>query len=553
MKTVERDVLPVWTKEAEDLKAAFDEHAIVAIMDARGAITFVNEQFCVISRFVAEELAGRDYRIICIESYPNELFHEIERCKAGDARWRGEIQLRAKDGARIWISATIVPILDELGALRQFVVVGADITEQKRVEGELEEMQRLQQLLADLSSRFVAVPSGQVDAAIATTQRLVVEALGLDRSILWQVTEHGSDMVLTHCWQRDGSASLPPDSSISEEGAMIYAQLMRGETVCSSEAGDLPPEAASNAMIFSKYEAKSCLTFPLMVNGRVFGALAFAAVDAERGWRDDVVAELKLVAQIIGNVVARQRAESREEQLRDQLAHAMRIASLGELSATMAHELNQPLAAILSNAQAAQRFLAGGEVDLDELRAILADIVRDDKRAGNVIHNLQAMMRKHPTKREACSLNELIAEVLELLRSEMIGERVELQLSLAGELPAVEVARVEMQQVLVNLLLNAVHAMQGNAPGTRVIELETLVEEGAVLVRVRDRGIGIPLDRMERIFDPFFSTKSAGLGMGLSICRRIVERHGGRIGASNREDGGAVFSFALPVAIAVVR
>jgi hypothetical protein len=143
-----------------------------------------------------------------------------------------------------------------------------------------------------------------------------------------------------------------------------------------------PPKLHATLEVFRIHGPKSNVTIPLVTNGRVFGALAFASLAAERKWREDEIAELKLVAQIIGNVVARQRAELREEQLRDQLAHAMRVASLGELVAALAHELNQPLAAILSNAQAARRFLGSGTIDVAELQAILDDIVRDDKRAG---------------------------------------------------------------------------------------------------------------------------------------------------------------------------
>ena len=186
----------------------------------------------------------------------------------------------------------------------------------------------------------------------------------------------------------------------------------------------------------------------------MFGALAFGTLGRERNWREDEIMELKLIAQIIGNVVGRQQAELREEQLRGELAHAMRIAALGELVSALAHELNQPLAAILSNAQAARRFIASGDIESDELRDILDDIVRDDKRAGDVIHNLRAMVSKRPALHESCSLNELVGEVMVgLMRSEVIEANIEVRCALTPKLPLVEAARVELQQVLVNLFL----------------------------------------------------------------------------------------------------
>jgi C4-dicarboxylate-specific signal transduction histidine kinase len=292
---------------------------------------------------------------------------------------------------------------------------------------------------------------------------------------------------------------------------------------------------------------KSTVSIPLIANGRVFGALSFTMLRAERHWREDEIVELKLVAQIIGNVVGRQRAELREEQLRNELAHAMRVASLGELAAAIAHELNQPLAAILSNAQAARRFLASGELGTDELRQILDDIARDDKRAGNVIKNMSSMVSKRPAVREMCSLNELVREVLELIKAELIAERIEVRLALVPVLPRVKVARVELLQVLVNLLINAAHAMKDTLLPDRFIEIETRAGLSDIVVSVRDRGHGIPPDRLTGIFEPFVSTKATGLGMGLSICRRIIGNHAGHIEARNHDDGGAIFSFSLPV------
>ena len=153
---------------------------------------------------------------------------------------------------------------------------------------------------------------------------------------------------------------------------------------------------------------------------------------------------------------------------------------LGELAAALAHELNQPLTAILSNAQAARRFIADGAIEPDELRAILDDIIRDDKRAGGVIHNLRAMLSKRPVVPEACCLNELVREVASSLNGEMIGQKIELRLALAPDLPRVQTAPVEVQQVLVNLLLNAVHAMKNTPSELRHIEIETRCEDGAV-------------------------------------------------------------------------
>ncbi|MDB6153319.1 MAG: nodulation protein [Chthoniobacteraceae bacterium] len=228
------------------------------------------------------------------------------------------------------------------------------------------------------------------------------------------------------------------------------------------------------------------------------------------------------------------------------MAHSSRVATLGELVAALAHELNQPLAGILSNAQAARRFLAEGIVDPEELRATFDDIIRDDKRAGAVIHNLRAMLTKRPVVRETCSLNELVCEVLELLHMELLGEHVEVRTALASQLPRVAAARVELQQVLVNFLLNAEQAMKETPHAHRRIDIETESRSGNVRISVRDHGRGIPPERLAEVFAPFYTIKAHGLGMGLCICRRIVENHGGRIETFNHAEGGAIFSMLLP-------
>ena len=220
---------------------------------------------------------------------------------------------------------------------------------------------------------------------------------------------------------------------------------------------------------------------------------------------------------------------------------------LGELSGSMAHELNQPLTAILSNAQAAQRFLAGDQADLAEVRDILADIVAEDKRAGEIIHRLRLLLKKGEVQHQPLSVNEVVLEVLKLVRSDLVNQNVAAQTELAPDLPLVHGDRVQLQQVLLNLVMNACEAMAGAGKSARQLTIRTdRSEDGSVRVSVADRGPGIAPEKLEQIFESFYTTKPQGMGLGLAVCRTIITAHNGKLWATSKPGRGATLYFTLP-------
>jgi signal transduction histidine kinase len=236
--------------------------------------------------------------------------------------------------------------------------------------------------------------------------------------------------------------------------------------------------------------------------------------------------------------------DAREQRL--QLTHLSRVAMLGELSGGIAHELNQPLTAILSNAQAAQRFLASPEVDREELAEILRDIIAADQRAGEVIRRLRALFVRGETQFQPLDANELVREALGIVHGDLITRAVEVVPQLAAGLPALAGDRVELQQVMLNLILNACEAMSGAEPGSRSLTVRSRTAEGGVQVSFIDRGPGFPAGQHEKLFEPFYTTKPQGLGLGLSISRSIVLAHGGRLWGSATPGRGASFHIYLP-------
>lgn len=248
----------------------------------------------------------------------------------------------------------------------------------------------------------------------------------------------------------------------------------------------------------------------------------------------------------IADISERKRLERESSMHRDELAHLSRVALLAELSGSLAHELNQPLTAILSNAQAAMRFMAADPPDLGEVKESLLNIVESDKRAGEVIRRLRAMLRKEAIDYRDIDINEVVLDVLRIIRSDLLNRNTETILQLATDLPSSYGDRIQMQQVLLNLIMNGCDAMAEVATG-RELTVQTLRhDDGGVEVRVSDVGRGIPADDMQRIFSPFYSTKSDGMGLGLAVCTTIIESHGGRLWASNNPGRGATLHFSLP-------
>ena len=254
------------------------------------------------------------------------------------------------------------------------------------------------------------------------------------------------------------------------------------------------------------------------------------------------------VLTIVRDVTDRKQAEVEAAAQRLELAHLSRVALLGELTGALAHELSQPLTAILSNAQAATNILNREPVDVAELRGALNDVIDSDRRARDFIERLRAMLRKERIWHRAVDLNDVVREVVDLSRSECVSRRTTVATALSAEMPRVLGDRVQLQQVVLNLLLNACDAMRETPVLERCVAVATTTRDGFVELTVSDRGTGIPMDQLDRVFEPFVTFRDDGLGLGLTISRSIVSTHGGSIEAENNAEGGATFRCLLPIA-----
>ena len=254
------------------------------------------------------------------------------------------------------------------------------------------------------------------------------------------------------------------------------------------------------------------------------------------------------LAALFASVSKRKRADEALRQTRADLAHIHRVTTMGELAASISHEVMQPLGAGVTNAEAALRWLGAQPPDLDEVRQALGRAVKDGRRAAEIIGRIRTLIKKEPLRKDALEVNEAIVEVIALTRGEVMKNNVSVQTQLAEGLPLIQGDRVQLQQVILNLIINAVEAMSGVSEGSRGLLIGTGKDaSGGVLVAVQDSGPGLNPESFERLFDSFYTTKPGGMGMGLSICRSIVEAHGGRIWATPNAGPGITVQFALPI------
>jgi PAS domain S-box-containing protein len=322
-------------------------------------------------------------------------------------------------------------------------------------------------------------------------------------------------------------------------GRLRWRELTPAEYGDADERRVAELKATRTAQPYEKeYLHKNGSRVPVLIGSAMF----------EGGSDEGVAFVLDLTDRKRAELAARE-IEQRYSLVQTELAHANRVATMGHLSASIAHEVKQPIAATVSNAQAALRWLDRQPPDLAEVRQALACIVQEGHRAGDVISRIHSLIKKAPPRKDRLEINEAVLEVIGLTRNEMVKRGISMRTQLAEILLAVEGDRVQLQQVVLNLLINAIDAMSGMSEGARELLISSAkTDSDDVLVAVRDSGPGLAPDSLKRLFEAFYTTKPDGLGMGLSICRSIIEAHGGQIWATTTVPQGAVFQFTLPAA-----
>jgi PAS domain S-box-containing protein len=409
--------------------------------------------------------------------------------------FRMEYRLRRADGEYRWVLESGIPRYTGAGEFAGYIGSNIDITERKRAEEELRDAETRFRTYVDHATDALFVHGDE--RKVVDVNRQACESLGYTREELIGMTP------------RDFDPRLGMDDA--------FIQWMKERL----EAGEVFAFETS-------HRRKDGTLFPVEVRVRPF-------------WHGGHRFGLALVR----DITERKRAEETLRQTQAELTHVARVATLGEMVASIAHEINQPLAAIVNNASASLRWLAANNVE--EVRHS-AEVIRGDAhRAAEIIQRIRSFAKKAPPQKDWIDINQTITEVIDLAHSEAQKNRVSIQTQLASDLPVTFADRIQLQQVILNLVMNAVEAMSEISVGPRQLLIRTDADaSGRIVVAMRDSGPGLAPENLDRLFTPFYTTKPQGMGMGLAICRSIVEAHGGRLWATANESRGAVFQFTLP-------
>jgi signal transduction histidine kinase len=403
------------------------------------------------------------------------------------------------------------------------------------------------EFVVELAGAFIRVSTDRIDEEINRWLERIVMAFGLDSSTIAEIGASDGWAVFSHGWPR-----VPKRRALDVNGLIPWTKtkMLAGETIVMASVDQLPDEAAIDRESMRRLGTKSSVIVPIEVGGLVVAGVGFGTLYHERSWSPEIVRRLQTMAGILGYALERKQSTTEVIRLRNELNHISRISTMGALTASLAHELNQPLGAILSNAQAARRLLAAKRPDLTEVDAAVEEIIGDNSRAVETIRNVRALFQRGEAQMSPVDLKQVVLDVERIIAADAVFKNISFHLDLPASLPTVIGNRTQLVQALMNLVLNAFEAVCEDGNGPREVEIRASQREtGRVHIAVRDTGVGIASQNMPKLFDAFFTTKTEGTGMGLAIVRSIVENHGGRLWAARNPDRGATLEFELPVKV----
>jgi PAS domain S-box-containing protein len=471
----------------------------------------------------------------------HQLSELIERIVREKCEFTAEYRITLPDGTVRHLNSIGHPVVSAAGELLEHYGTVIDVTDRRRAEQRLLVQHHVARILADAET---------IEEATAEILKAVCECLGCCMGTLWGIDWEAEALYCATIWRT-------PSTSIAEfEASTRICRLQRwnslvGRVWASGAAACIPDVVGDpsfdRAGVAADEGLHGAFAFPIVLGGEVQSVIEFVNRDV---WRSDqnLLDTMTAIGSQIGQFMERRRAEEALRRAQSDLAYATRVITMGELAASIAHEVNQPLGAMVTSAGSGARWLAAQPPDIGKAQKALERIINDGKRAGDVVKRIRSMMKRQSPHKEPLDVNEAIREVIALTQHELRRNDIHLTAQLGDDLPAVQGDRVQLQQVLINLIINAIEAMREVADRSRDLTITSCSEQSKTLcIEVRDSGVGLDPEHAAQLFEPFYTSKAEGIGIGLSISRSIVEAHGGQLSAQSNAPYGAVFRLLLPV------
>jgi len=460
-----------------------------------------------------------------------------------------EYRIQRADGEVRWLRTRVFPMRAASGTTNRLAGTTEDITARRHAEIEVEYHRTFERLIMRLSEEFVNLPAERLQEGFESALGELGTLFGAERSTIFLFDERTDAFEARYVWRRAGLDegdipftvfALPPDHP-------LRTALVRDQLLCVPDVTSLPDEVADIRERLLANRVSAFIDVPLLRRGRMIGLYACATISRPTSWGPEVADRMRIAAELFSSAIERVRSEAAIRSHHEALAHALRVGTLGQLAAGIAHELNQPLASILNYAQGFEHRLAAGHVEVDQLREGARKIAEQALRASDVIATLRTLARKGKATRTWQDSNELVQTALRFIEPEVTQAGARLVSELAVNLPPVQVDPIQIEQVVLNLIRNALDAIRTlPVDARREIRVVTrLRSPESVEVSVSDCGPGIDPSWANVVFDEFYTTKPEGLGLGLSISRSIIEAHGGRLWMDTSAGPGATFRFTL--------
>jgi signal transduction histidine kinase len=418
-----------------------------------------------------------------------------------------------------------------------------------RVGRERQEATRFESLVGELSAAMARVPADEVDGEIELWLGKICRALDLDRSAVYERDSPDQPVRATHTWVRPNFPPFPRNYDPEKLVHRSTELVMSGKMLVFSDPSEIPADNPDARRMVAKYGPKASAAIPMWAGGRVIGAASFGKFRSSRAWPPDLLDRLTLAVRLFGSAIERKQAEIAIRAVRTELRVASRRNTMSELVASLSHEINQPLGAILSNLGGVARLLGQGNPQPAMALEAVNSAIDETKRTAEIVRRIRSMFKRDVEHKTAIGIGPLIGEVIKLTAGEAAVRKISVQTEISPRGQRVIGDSIQLQQCVLNLLMNAFDAITEAKSAQREVAIKVESEKiGWVGVSVCDSGGGIAPIIAKRLFEPFVTTKTDGMGLGLLVTRSIVESHGGRIWASPNPEHGTTFTFTLPVA-----